>query len=77
MQCYYFDSDNQWLLMTAEPEQALQARCFMARDIAAIAIDDYQSSDSLRAAKRLMRLALAPLLGDKPLSSKSLFVKTT
>ena len=73
---YYFDADNQWLPMTSAPSQE-QVRFFLANDLVAIAADDYQSSEVLRAAKRLMRLALAPLLGDKPLRSKDLFIKTS
>lgn len=74
---YYLDNDSQWLPMTITALPAQQARCFLAADLAAIAQDDYSAEATLRAAKRLMRLALAPLLGDKPLSSKELFIKTT
>jgi len=74
--CFYFDTDSQWLPMTTVPTQAQQPRCFLAADLAAIAQDDYSADETLRAAKRLMRLALAPLLGDKPLRSKDLFIKT-
>jgi len=72
----YLDTDSQWLPMTMAPTQAQQPRCFLAADLAAIAQDDYSADQTLRAAKRLMRLALAPLLGDKPLRSKDLFIKT-
>lgn len=75
--CFYFDTDSHWLPMTTAPTQAQQPRCFLTADLAAIAQDDYSADETLRAAKRLMRLALAPLLGDKPLSSKSLFMKST
>jgi len=75
--CYYFDSDSQWLPMASAPRQEQQLRCFLIADLEAIAADNYQSSETLRAAKRLMRLALAPLLGDKPLRSKDLFIKTS
>lgn len=74
---YYFDTDNQWLPMTCAPSQEQQMRFFLASDLMAIAADDYQTDEVLRAAKRLMRLALAPLLGDKPLRSKDLFIKTS
>lgn len=75
--CFYLDTDSQWLPLTTVPTQAQQPRCFLAADLAAIAQDDYSADETLRAAKRLMRLALAPLLGDKPLSSKTLFMKST
>jgi len=74
---YYFDADNQWLPMTSAPSQEQQLRFFLASDLVRIGADDYQSNEALRAAKRLMRLALAPLLGDKPLRSKDLFIKTS
>jgi len=73
---YYLDTDNQWMSMASVPTQAQQPRCFLAVDLAAIAQADYSADETLRAAKRLMRLALAPLLGDKPLRSKDLFIKT-
>ena len=41
----------------------------------AMAANDWASSETLRAAKRLMRQALAPHLGDRPLISRSLFVR--
>ena len=75
--CFYFDTDSQWLPVAETPTQAQQARCFLTADLAAIAQDDYSAEQTLRAAKRLMRLALAPLLGDKPLSSKTLFMKSS
>jgi len=75
-QYYYLDTDNQWMCMASMPTQAQQPRCFLSTDLAAIAQDDYSADETLRAAKRLMRLALAPLLGDKPLRSKDLFIKT-
>lgn len=40
----------------------------------AMAANDWAAPDTLRAAKRLMRQALAPHLGDRPLVSRSLFV---
>jgi len=76
-QYYYLDSDNQWMPMASMPTQAQQPRCFRAADLAAIAVNNYDGDEALRAAKRLMRLALAPLLGDKPLRSKDLFIKTS
>ena len=46
---------------------------FSGACLLAIANDNLQDVHSLRAAKRLMRLALQPLLGDKPLKSRDLF----
>ena len=74
-QWLYLSTDSQWVPLSAAPTREQQARCFRANELAAIAIDDYQRLDVLRAAKRLMRLALAPHLGSKPLRSKELFMQ--
>jgi DNA repair protein RecO (recombination protein O) len=39
----------------------------------AIGVDDYTDARVRRAAKQIMRGALAPLLGDKPLRSRALY----
>ena len=46
---------------------------FLGQDLIAIAAEEFEEAQVLAAAKRLMRLALAPLLGDKPLNSRALF----
>jgi len=48
---------------------------FSAKQLQAIAEDDYACDETRRAAKRLMRMALEPLLGNKPLRSRDLFKK--
>lgn len=48
---------------------------FSANQLQAIAEDDYACDDTRRAAKRLMRMALEPLVGDRPLRSRDLFKK--
>lgn len=48
---------------------------FSATQLQAIAEDNYACDDTRRAAKRLMRMALEPLLGEKPLRSRDLFKK--
>jgi DNA repair protein RecO (recombination protein O) len=42
---------------------------FLGKDLLAIARDDFIEEDTLRAAKRLFRLAFSPLLGSKMLNS--------
>lgn len=74
--CFYFSVDSQWIALTSTPTSSQKPRCFLAADLAAIEQDDYSAAQTLRAAKRLMRLALTPLLGDKPLKSKDLFTRT-
>jgi DNA repair protein RecO (recombination protein O) len=46
---------------------------FLGADIQAIVTADYRDIATRRAAKRLVRLALAPLLGARPLKSRELF----
>ncbi len=48
------------------------ANCFKGSDLIAIAELNWQST-SLAAAKKITRMALRPLLGDKPLKSRELF----
>lgn len=50
--------------------------CYSGECLMAIAEDCYEHAEVRRAAKRLMREALAPLLGAKPLKSRELFMKT-
>ncbi len=58
-----------------QPLAGSSTRCFRGSDLVAIAAGDLVEGQSLRAAKQLMRLALAPLLGDKPLYSRELFTQ--
>lgn len=46
---------------------------YPGRIILAVADDDYRLPEVRRAAKRLMRQALSPYLGDRPLNSRELF----
>jgi len=46
---------------------------FSGAAILAIAADDWQQASSWQVAKQVARLALKPLLGDKPLTSRKLF----
>ena len=50
-----------------------EQRVFSGATLQAIAGDDYADPDVRRAAKRILRRAIAPHLGDKPLKSRSLF----
>ncbi len=68
---YYTDAGYFEPLGQATPETA--ARCFQGADLIAIAAGSLEDGASLRVAKRLLRLALAPLLGDRPLRSRELF----
>jgi DNA repair protein RecO (recombination protein O) len=48
-------------------------RCYAGRSLLALEYGELQDDEALRDAKRLMRAALAPHLGDKPLNSRELF----
>lgn len=70
---YYLSADNEWLPLAGVPNSQQQPNCFKVLELQAIARDDYRTLEVLRAAKRLMRLVLTPLLGNRPLRSKELF----
>jgi DNA repair protein RecO (recombination protein O) len=53
---------------------ALEPGAFHGRDLLALADADWSSAGALSAAKRLMRQALAPHLGGKPLISRELLI---
>ncbi|MEZ5523837.1 MAG: DNA repair protein RecO [Pseudomonadales bacterium] len=74
---YYLSGDNEWLPLPGMPDSQQQPRSFKALELSAIAGDDYQIPEVRRAAKRLMRLLLTPLLGNRPLKSKELFRQAT
>lgn len=46
---------------------------FSGVDLLSIASENFKAETTLQAAKRLMRLALRPVLGEKPLNSRELF----
>lgn len=58
-------------------QQVPQNALFNGADLLAIAVHDYQSLELKRAAKRLTRLAFAPIIGNKPLKSRELFYVDT
>lgn len=57
-----------------EPVTQLQPGCFRGHDLLAMAQADWSVPGALAAAKRLMRQALAPHLGGRPLVSRELFM---
>lgn len=60
---------NEIGFVACDPTQSFAIR---GCDILAIANDDWQS-DSLKAAKKISRIAMRPVLGDKPIKSRELF----
>ena len=57
--------------------QPLRQHSFSGQHLLAIEQHDYDEPEVAKAAKRLIRLALAPHLGDKPLHSRELFKQLT
>ncbi|WP_152221080.1 DNA repair protein RecO [Pseudomonas sp. SCB32] len=57
-----------------EPVGSLQPGLFQGADLLAMAEADWSAPGALAAAKRLMRQALAPHLGGRPLVSRELFM---
>lgn len=57
-------------------EEKSNLTVFAGEDIQAIAANDYREANTLRAAKRLLRQAMAPHLGEKPLASRQLFARS-
>jgi DNA repair protein RecO (recombination protein O) len=60
-------------LVPVNGNEKLGLNNFLGADIHAIAAADFSDIATRRAAKRLLRLALAPLLGPRPLKSRELF----
>lgn len=69
-QCYRLDVAQGFIPVA---HGAGAAQTFMGRELLAIAAGDYSSTQLRTVAKRLNRQLLAPLLGPKPLLSRSLF----
>ncbi|WP_434456773.1 DNA repair protein RecO [Stutzerimonas urumqiensis] len=57
-----------------EAVETMQPGLFSGADIQSMAAADWDAPGALMAAKRLMRQALAPHLGDRPLVSRELFM---
>lgn len=55
------------------PPGVASEQCYAGRSLLALERGMLRDDDALRDAKRLMRCALAPHLGDKPLNSRELF----
>ncbi len=71
---YRFSPEIGLVLQAQRPSQDLARWVFSGKSLLALHQSELDDADCLRDAKRLMRLALAPLLGDKPMRSRELFV---
>lgn len=67
---YTFDPDAG---VHPAPPGLPDAQCYAGSALLALETGEFAGGDALRDAKRLMRRALAPHLGDKPLNSRALF----
>jgi len=76
-QYYTYDPDNGFLRLTAyqsASEGVADQAIFSGEHLIAIEQDRLADLEVLRAAKRLLRMALARRLGDKPLHSRRMFL---
>lgn len=71
------EEDKHYLFIPHEGFSAVQSAksnsIFSGKNLLKIARDDFNDAEVLRNAKRLMRLALQPLLGSKQIKSRELF----
>ncbi len=74
-QFYSFDPHAGFKLISDTYGMQVELRGFPGDAILAIAADDWQHALSWQVAKQIARLALQPLLGGKPLISRTLFQK--
>lgn len=70
-QWYYYDPEHGIKRMTQA--QQSQGNFFIGQSLVDIENENLTNPQSLRDAKRLMRIALSPLLGNKPIKSRELF----
>ena len=75
-ECDYLFVPEQGLQGTFDQRTADHRALFNGADLLAMARSDYRQTAVLRSAKRLMRLALSPHLGSRPLHSRELFSQT-
>jgi DNA repair protein RecO (recombination protein O) len=70
---YRYDADAGFQAVPRKVDPAYQQSCFNGSALLAMAEQHWDQPGVRAAAKRLMRLALAPHLGEKPLKSRELF----
>lgn len=72
---YYCFFPEQGFKIYQDNDDINQALIFPGKSLIALANETLADEESLRDAKRLMRLAFAPLLGSQPLHSRKLFIE--
>ena len=73
--CYYRLLPEQGLSLLA-PDMPIKNDCFYGAVLLAMSVRDFSCADWQPAFKRFSRMLLPSLIGDKPLQSRSLFMKT-
>lgn len=72
---YHYDPDDGFLPVDLPLHPRIAAECFSGEHLLMIAAENFAEPNVRKDAKRLMRLALAPHLGNKPLESRQLFIQ--
>lgn len=72
---YRFVIDQGFILSEVRDPTQLPVDVFSGSSLLAIAREEWQDDNTLQVAKRLTRLVLGPLLGNRPLYSRKLFIK--
>lgn len=72
---YWFDPVMGISSRSLTSAERQQPNCFSGESLLAIASEDYTEPTHVKAAKRLMRLAIQNLLGGRPLKSRELFAR--
>ena len=70
---YQFHADQGFMELPVRPSDKFKPFCFLGKELLSIDCGDYSDKRVKRSAKRLMRLALSPHLGNEPLKSRQLF----
>lgn len=70
---YRYDPELGFELAMKKIDPKISQSHFKGEQLLAIANQQWQEEETRKAAKRLLRIALAPHLGDKPLESRQLF----
>ena len=72
---YYRFMHEQGFILSELPDPShANSNIFLGSNLHDYVNEDWQNEESLRDAKRLTRLILAPLLGARPIHSRKLFV---
>ncbi|MCG8672254.1 MAG: DNA repair protein RecO [Pseudomonadales bacterium] len=74
---YAYDPEAGFNVAFKKIDPAFNRMLFSGQQLLAISQQQWQDAETRKAAKRLLRLALAPHLGDKPLESRQLFKPLT